>query len=115
MSLFLHSKPGFSGSGSLVIKANWSDEISREGLQATWHVCHGFTTHFAVRPYHFLRFYGLRSFSKCFGVEVHWDRFNLCSLLGQQESGTGCTSLTSAAVQGDTCTAYQSAILLEAG
>ena len=32
-------------------KANWSDEISREGLQATWHKSHGFTTHFAVFPF----------------------------------------------------------------
>ena len=31
-------------------KANWSDEISRDGLQATWHKRHGFTTHFAVFP-----------------------------------------------------------------
>ena len=32
-------------------KANWSDEISREGLQATWHKRHGFTTHFAFFPF----------------------------------------------------------------
>ena len=32
-------------------KASWSDEISREGLQATWHVRHGFTTHWAVFPF----------------------------------------------------------------
>ena len=32
-------------------KANWSDEISRKGFQATWHVRHGFTTHFAVFPF----------------------------------------------------------------
>ena len=32
-------------------KANWSDEISRVGLQATWHKRHGFTTHFAVFPF----------------------------------------------------------------
>ena len=32
-------------------KANWSDEISRDGLQATWHKRHGFTTHFAVFPF----------------------------------------------------------------
>ena len=32
-------------------KANWSDEISREGLQATWHKRHGFTTHLAFFPF----------------------------------------------------------------
>ena len=32
-------------------KANWSDEISRDGLQATWHKRHGFTTHFAFFPF----------------------------------------------------------------
>ena len=32
-------------------KANWSDEISRDGLQATWHRRHGFTTHFAFFPF----------------------------------------------------------------
>ena len=32
-------------------KANWSDEISRDGLQATWHQRHGFTMHFAVFPF----------------------------------------------------------------
>ena len=31
--------------------------------------------------YHFPRFSGLWSFSECFGIEVHWERFNLCSLL----------------------------------
>ena len=32
-------------------KANWSDEISREGLQATCHKRHGFTTQFAFFPF----------------------------------------------------------------
>ena len=32
-------------------KANWSDEISRDGLQATWHKRHEFTTHFAFFPF----------------------------------------------------------------
>ena len=65
--------------------------------------------------YHFLRFYRSWCFSKCFGSEVHWERFTLCSLLGLQERGTGSMDPTSAAVQEDTCTATQSIILLEAG
>ena len=34
---------------------------------------------------------------------MHWERFNLCSLLSLQECGTGCTDPTSAAVQETTC------------
>ena len=32
-------------------KANWSDEISRDGLHARWHVKHDFSTHFAIFPF----------------------------------------------------------------
>ena len=92
-------------------KANWSDEISREGLQATWHKRHGFTTHFAFFPFEiwslplpaFLR---VVEFLWVLWDEVHWERFNLCSLLSLQERGTGCTDPTSAAVQETTCTAF---------
>ena len=39
---------------------------------------------------------------------MRWERFTLCSLLGLQECGTGGMDLTSAAVQGDTCSVTQS-------
>ena len=32
-------------------KANWSHEISRDGLHARWHVNQGFSTHFAIFPF----------------------------------------------------------------
>eukprot|EP00435_Cladocopium_sp_Y103_P044022 s1093_g12.t1 len=32
-------------------KANWADEISREGLKARWHKCHSFTEHYAFFPF----------------------------------------------------------------
>ena len=102
-------------------KANWSDEISRDGpsgnMASTPWVHHAFCIFPPSRfgLYHFPRFSGLWSFSECFGIEVHWERFNLCSLLSLQEYGTGCTDPTSAAVQETTCTAFQSTILRGAG
>ena len=119
MSLFLHSKPGFSGSGSLVRPTGPMRSVERASRP------HGTSAMGSPRIlqfsparfglYHFLRFYRSWSFSKCFGKKVHWERFTLCSLLGWQECGTGSMDLTSAAVQGDTCTVTQSIILLEAG
>ena len=119
MSLFLLSKLGFSGSGSL---ARPTGQMRSAGTAFRQHGINamGSPRILQFSPsrfglYHFPRFYGLWSFSECFGIEVHWERFNLCSLLSSQECRTGCTDPTSAAVQGDTCTAFQSTILRGAG
>ena len=112
-------KLGFSGSGSLVrptgqmrsaVKASRQHGTNAMGSPR---ILHFSPSRFGL--YHFPRFSGLWSFSECFGIEVHWERFNLCSLLSLQECGTGCTDPTSAAVQETTCTAFQSTILRGAG
>ena len=112
-------KVGFSGSGSL---ARPTGQMRSAGTAFRQHGINamGSPRILQFSPsrfglYHFPRFYGLWSFSECFGIEVHWERFNLCSLLSSQECRTGCTDPTSAAVQGDTCTAFQSTILRGAG